>query len=166
QPIDPRKAEYSRMPTKRAISNVVTAVIRSYRFTSLAELNAVLHQFNVTVDRGKEGTKMHRHRGLVYSIIDGRGDRIGIPFKASSLPGKPTLPNLEKKFERNTERRKPHKDALKQRIDKVMNSYEIFTKATFIAELAKENIHVVFRQNQQGMIYGITYVDNKNKVVF
>ncbi|GGC33264.1 mobilization protein [Parapedobacter defluvii] len=164
--IDPEKAQYGRTPTKRAISNVVSAVVRSYKFTSLAELNAVLSQYNVVADRGKEDTDMYKHRGLVYSIIDAEGNRIGIPFKASVLPYKPTLDHLEKKFERNAEKRNLHKDDFKQRIDKVMDGYTQFTKATFISELAKQGIHAVFRQNEQGRIYGITYVDNSHKTVF
>jgi hypothetical protein len=32
--------------------------------------------------------------------------------------------------------------------------------------LQKENIHVVLRQNDNGIIYGITYVDHKTKCVF
>src|SRR5690606_12728101 len=145
---------------------VVSAAIRSYKFTSLAEWNAVLSQYNVVADRGKEDTDMYKHRGLVYSIIDAAGNRIGIPFKASALPYKPTLDNLEKKFDHNAEKRKPHRDDLKQRIDTVMGAYTQFTKATFNEELTKQGIHPAFRQNEQGRIYGITYVDNIHKTVF
>lgn len=164
--IDIEKAVYGKKPTKQAINNVVSAVMRSYKFTSLAEYNAVLKQFNVIADRGKEDTVMFEKKGLVYSIIDEQGKRVGIPFKASVLSGKPTIAALEKKYSWNEERRKAYKDPLKESIDKVFQKYITLTKATFIAELAKQNINVVFRQNEQGYTYGLTFIDNHNKTVF
>jgi len=166
KPVDLQKAAYGHIPTKRAIGNVATAVYKTYAFTSLAEYNAILGQFNVTASRGSEDTEMYRKKGLVYSLINARGEKVGVPIKSSSLYSKPTLPNLEKKFGRNAEKRKAHKDDLKQRIGKVMDSYGQFTKATFTDGLAKQGIHAVFRQNGQGLIYGITYVDNIHKTVF
>lgn len=166
KPVDPEKAQYGKIPTKRAVSNVVNAVVSSYKFTSLAELNAILKQFNVLADRGKEDTQMFQKKGLIYSLIDEKGNAIGVPIKASSLYSKPTLANLEKQFEKNEEKRKPYKENLKSSIDKVFSGYHEITKDTFIKELAKQNINVVFRQNEQGFTYGTTFVDNKNKTVF
>lgn len=166
KPINIEKAEYGKTPTKRAITNVVTAVTRDYKYTSLAELNAILKQFNVIADRGKEDTQMFQKKGLIYSIIDEKGNKIGIPFKASSLNGKPTLANLENRFIQNEEKRKPYKETLKTDIDKVFTGYREITKETFVKELTKQNINSIFRQNEQGLNYGITFVDNKNKTVF
>jgi len=166
KPVNIEKAEYGKTPTKRAITNVVTAVTRDYKYTSLAELNAILKQFNVVADRGKEDTQMFQKNGLLYSIIDEKDNKIGIPFKASSLNGKPTLSNLEDKFIQNEKKREPYKDGLKASIDKTFTSYHEITKATFVKELAKQNINVIFRQNEQGITYGATFVDHQNKTVF
>lgn len=166
KPIAMEKAVYGKTPTKRAITNIVSEITNTYKFTSVAELNAVLKQFNVTCDRGREDTLMFEKRGLIYSILDKDGNKIGIPFKASSLNGKPTLKNLEEKFEKNKEKRKPYKEALKQRVDKVFAGYKQITKATFLKELQRQGIHAVFRLNEQGFIYGLTFIDNKNRTVF
>ena len=40
------------------------------------------------------------------------------------------------------------------------------TRATFQVELQKQNIHTVFRHNDQGYVFGLTFIDNKNKTVF
>ncbi len=117
-------------------------------------------------DRGKEETQMFQKKGLIYSILDEKGNKIGIPFKASSLNGKPTLTNLESKFIQNEEKRKPYKDGLKASIDKTLTSYREITRETFVKELARQQINVVFRQNEQGFTYGVTFVDNQNKTVF
>src|ERR1700744_1579915 len=50
KPIDLEKALYGKTPTKRAISNTVNAVINNYKYTSVAELNTILNQFNVIAD--------------------------------------------------------------------------------------------------------------------
>ncbi len=166
KPIRIEKAEYGITPTKRAITNVVNVVSQTYKYTSLAELNAVLKQFNVIADRGKEDTMMFQKKGLIYSIVDEKGNKIGIPFKASSIAGKPTLDHLEKQFEKNEERRKPFRDDLKAAIERVFKGYQTITKDTFMNDLAKQNVKGIFRQNEQGFTYGVTFIDNKNKTVF
>jgi hypothetical protein len=164
--VAPEKAVYGKTPTKRAITNVVSAVVSQYNFTSLPEFNAILKQFNVIADRGKEDTLMFEKKGLIYSILDEKGNKIGVPFKASSLNDKPTLKNLEVRFAQNEEKRKPFKESLKGNIEKVFRNYNGITKDTFIKELQEQNIQAVFRQNEQGIIYGVTFIDNYNKTVF
>lgn len=85
---------------------------------------------------------------------------------ASAFYSKPTLRNLEKKFTRNEEKRKPFKQNLISRIDRTHNRYESLTKNTLVAELQKSGINLVFRQNEQGFIYGATFIDHINKAVF
>jgi hypothetical protein len=166
KPADAEKANYGRIPTKKAISNVIVAVMNTYKFTSLAEYNAVLKQFNVIVDRGKDDTEMFRKKGLIYFLLDKQGNKTGVPIKASAFYSKPTLRNLEKKFEKNIEKRKPYKSNLTGRIDKIFNRYNSITKSTLIVELQKSGISLVFRQNEQGFIYGTTFIDHINKSVF
>ncbi|QEC53621.1 relaxase/mobilization nuclease-like protein [Anseongella ginsenosidimutans] len=165
-PIPLEKAHYGKTPTKRAIYNVVSHVLKTYKFTSLAEYNAALKQFNLTADRGKEDTIMFQKRGLVYSIINEEGKRIGIPFKASALAGRPTLDKIEKTFARNKEKRLPHRESLKRRIDQVLGNYHDLTKATFAQELKQQQVAILFRQNAEGLIYGVTFVDHLHKTVF
>jgi hypothetical protein len=166
KPADIEKAFYGKTPTKRAITNIVNAVIDSYKFTSLAEFNAVLKQFNVVANRGKEDTLMYQHKGLLYSIVNAKGEQIGVPIKASAIYNKPTLINLEKEFDKNIEKRKRYKELLKESIEKIFKPYAAISKKTFIAELQKQNINAIFRINEQGFTYGVTYIDNKNKTVF
>ena len=164
--VEAEMAQYGKTPTKRAIANVVTAVTQAYKFTSLAELNAVLQQFNVMADRGPVGSEMYERQGLVYSILDKQGQRIGIPINASALPYQPTLKNLEKLYSVNQQKRPPKKEDLQKRVDQVFAKYHQLSKATFIKELGKRQVSVVFRNNDQGFTYGFTFVDNRHKTVF
>ncbi|WEK17883.1 MAG: relaxase/mobilization nuclease domain-containing protein [Candidatus Pedobacter colombiensis] len=163
---DIEKAKYGRTSTKRQISNVLAGVVNDYKFTSLAEFNAVLMQFNLIADRGKEESDMFQNKGLIYSLIGSNGEKIGVPIKSSAFYSKPTLRNLEIKFERNIEKRKPYKLNLIGRINKVFTKYERITKETLLAELKKDGINLVLRQNDHGRIYGTTFIDHQNKAVF
>ncbi|PWS26150.1 relaxase [Pedobacter yonginense] len=161
-----KKAIYGKRPTKQSIYNIVTPVLRSYAFTSLAEFNAVLAQFNVVADRGAEDSLMFQRKGLVYSIIDEKGKRIGVPIKASMLAGKPILTEIEKKFPKNTLKRKMFREPLKKSIDGIFGKYQQLSRATFEKELADKGIATVFKKNTQGLIYGITFIDHKSRCVF
>ncbi len=164
QPIEPAKATYGKSETKRTISNTVRWVTQKYKYTSLPELNAVLQQFNVIADRGKDDTQMFRKKGLLYSLLDKNGKKIGIPIKASAIYSKPTLPWLEKQFKLNEALRQPFKEKLKQRIDKGLATGKGI--AVFEKYMAACNTIMLLRQNDEGRIYGITFVDNQHKVVF
>lgn len=165
KPIDLAAAEYGKTETKRSISNIVNTVTRSYKFTSIHELNAVLKQYNVMADTGKEGSIVRAKNGLRYSIINSKGQPIGVPIKASAIYGKPTLSFLQNKFEINELLRSPHKERLKGLIDQELkNGPRSFSG--FISDLIAKDVVPVVRQNAEGKIYGITFVDNQTKCVF
>lgn len=165
KPVDVEKVIYGKSETKRSISNVVGAVFSKYKFTSMPEFNAALKQFNVVADRGKEEGRIFKNRGLVYRILDADGNKIGVPIKASSIGCKPILDNLDKKFVLN----EPEKESLKQRtkntIDECLQSSHSSMK-NLVTALQQKQIYTVLRQNAEGRLYGITFVDNQNKVVF
>ena len=165
KPVDAQKAVYGKSETKRSISNVVGAVFSQYKFTSLPEFNAALKQFNVVADRGKEEGKIYKNRGLVYRILDADGNKVGVPIKASSIGCKPILDNLEKKFTANEDAKESLKQRTKNAIDECLQSSPGSIK-NLVAALNQKNIYTVLRQNTEGRLYGITFVDNQNKVVF
>lgn len=162
---DLSRAAYGKSETKRTISNIVNAVTRSYRFTSIHELNAVLKQYNVVADRGKEGTLIRLKNGLRYSLIDKKGNPVGVPIKASSIYGQPTLAKLSDQFSLNELLRTPHKERLQDAID----SFEGFKRQTlddFVRYMVSKQVYPVIRQNDEGRIYGMTFIDNLTRCVF
>ena len=159
-----KKVVYGRDETKLAVSNVVRAVVRNWKFTSLPELNAVLKQYNVVADPGKEDSVMFQKNGLVYSMLDAQGQKIGIPIKASSIYGKPTLKFLEKRYKLNEELRRPIKQQLKQVLDQATQSNS--SKEDFKKQLARQGIQVIFRENHEGRVYGVTFLDHDTRTVF
>ncbi len=164
KPIDLAAADYGKSETKRTISNIVNTVIRSYKFTSIHELNAVLKQYNVIADRGSEGSMVRNMNGLRYSIVDTNSNMIGIPIKASSIYGKPTLNFLNEKYTVNELLRSPHKEQLKRLIDDELKRSTSFD--SLVQSLIGKNVYPVLRKNQEGKIYGVTFIDNNTKCVF
>lgn len=160
----PEKVIYGKSETKAAVSNTVRAVVRDYQFTSLAELNAVLKSFNVEAYRGEPGTKMFEKRGLVYQVLDKKGNRVGVPIKSSSIYSSPTLSNLEKRYEPNKEKRSAHKNSLAAAIDRVLRT-PLKDRFSFRDMLKREGIDLLFRENES-MVYGINFVDHHTKCVF
>ncbi|MGY4539819.1 hypothetical protein ACVW0P_004260 [Mucilaginibacter sp. UYNi724] len=158
------QVDYGKSELKRSITNVVTELVRAYKFTSIPELNAVLNQYNITADRGSKDSRMYEKNGLVYWVLDGKGNKIGVPIKASSIYGKPTMKALEERFRLNEMLRKPLKEQLKTTIDKAL--LKPMSQSAFQKQLKNEGIQVIFRQNDEGHLYGITFVDHKSKAVF
>jgi hypothetical protein len=109
---------------------------------------------------------MFEKKGLRYRILDSNGKRIGVPIKASTIRSKPTLSRLERQFRKHEEEKPKYKDAVIKAINDSFRGRGSLTKSAFVQALSKEGIYTLFRQNEEGRIYGITFVDNKNKVVF
>jgi len=166
KPVDVQKVLYGKAETKRAITNVLDHVIPSYKYASLAELNAVLQQYNIIADRGAENSRIYVGRGLVYRVLDSNKQRVGVPVKASLIYSKPTLKNIESKFEKNNEERNRFKQRVMNAIDFALLKKSNQSLPALMKSLQKENIHTVLRQNDDGIIYGITYVDHNTKCVF
>lgn len=166
EPVNVQKVMYGKATTKRAVTNVLNKVIAEYRYCSLPELNAVLQQYNIVADRGTEHSRIHQNNGLVYRILDDKGHRVGVPIKASDFYNKPTLTSLQERFLTNEPLKVAHKARLKNSIDFALLSKEIQSVEGLAKMLSNEGVILVVRQNDQGVIYGLTYVDHRTKCVF
>jgi hypothetical protein len=155
---------YGTTDTKRAITNIVNHIAQTYKFTSLPEFNTVLAGYNVMADRGPKETVMFNHGGLRYWALNEDGVKTGVPIKASSLYKKPTLKLLNERFKLNEFLRKPFKGPICKSLEKALS------KSTNHQELKQlltgDNIELLIRKNAEGRIYGLTFIDHQNKVVF
>ncbi|NIJ52206.1 relaxase/mobilization nuclease domain-containing protein [Dyadobacter arcticus] len=159
-------ANYGKVETKRAIANVLAGVIDKYKFTSIPELNAVLNQYNVAADRGSEDSRTFKKGGLHYRLLNAKGERVGVPIKASDFHQKPTLKYLQNRFEINEQQRQSDKTRVKNAIDFTLYGKANVTIDRLMSTLGRDGIDTVLRKNETGLIYGITYVDHRTKAVF
>lgn len=159
-------ATYGKSDTRSAIQNVLEAVLDRYKYTSMHELNAVLGLYNIRAERGAKGSRMEKHKGLYYRILDGQGQPVGIPVKASLFYSSPTLARLEAKFARNRITGSTNMARIRNLIDLQAAAKPKPDLKRLEGQLAKEGIAIVHRQNSEGFLYGLTYVDHKTGAVF
>jgi len=167
KPVNAARVLYGKSETKRAIGNVLQTVLPLYKYASLAELNAVLRQYNIVADRGEENSRIFRHSGLVYRVLDEKGNKVGVPIKASLFFKDTTLKFLERNFEANKQAKDDPKAKL--RLKNAIDLYFLGRDKSLdglVAALKKQGVDTVVRRNEQGLIYGITYVDHQSKCVF
>jgi hypothetical protein len=166
QPISMGKVLYGKIESKKALTNVLNKVLNEYKYSSLPELNAVLKQYNVLADRGSENSKIFLANGLVYRILDDKGNPIGVPIKASDFYFKPTLKFLSEKFKSNETRTLSDKLRVKNSINMALFREQAMPVSHLAKLLEREGIQTVFRRSNEGLLYGITYIDLITKNVF
>ncbi|WP_333624299.1 relaxase/mobilization nuclease domain-containing protein [Sphingobacterium siyangense] len=166
KPITAEKVIYGKLDTKRAIGNILAEVIPNYKFTSLGELNAVLKLYNVLAEWGQEGSRINKNGGLLYRIINTKGQPVGVPIKASLFADKPTLNNLAKRFLTNDTYRFKFKNDVKTKIDLAIKFKKPDSLQKLQEQLKIQGLRLVPQVNEEGSIFGLTYVDLKSKCVF
>jgi hypothetical protein len=156
---------YGENNLKNQIASVIRPLVKSYHFQTIGEYKALLSLYKITVDEIKGGTPDKMFNGLVYSAMDDKGERIGMPFK-SSLFGKTVG------YEALLQRMLQSRELIKQKQLKNRSKAIITTamkspgnRADFEKQLIDNGIHVVFRQNDAGRMYGVTFIDHQNKCV-
>lgn len=169
KPVNAEKLLYGKNAasgTKRAIANVLDTVLPKYKYTSLPELNAVLRQYNIVADQGNKESRIYKSGGLAYRVLDANGQKVGVPIPASHIYNKPTLKNLEKNFVKNQVQRRPHMQRVRNAVDYIIATKGRISLTELQNHLQKERIALVVRQNADGIVYGLTYVDHKTQSVF
>jgi len=157
---------YEKGDVKHQVANVIRPVAQGYHFLSLKEYKALLSFYNVHVEEVSGEIKGKPYRGLVYSALNSNGEKVGNPLNASSFDKSVGINALEKRMEKSTEiiKQKGLKDRSKEVIASAMKSHP--DRISFKKGLAKNGITVLFRENEQGRIYGATFIDHEQKVVF
>jgi len=166
-PISPASispAKYGRMETKQAISNIVREVTSTYKYTSLDELNAILRHYNIIAYRGAFGSTIRQKGGLLYSIVDKDGYKIGVPIKSSSIYTGPTLKYIESKFNKNIIKKAQSQKYVSRTVNYAFTRSK--TADQFTSFLQSRNIRLFVERDTQENIREIRFVDHSNRSVF
>lgn len=136
-----------------------------YRFQTLGEYRALLSLYNIGVEEVKGENKGKPYRGLVYSALDDEGKRVGTPLK-SSLFGKALgFEGLEKLFDKSKETIKTNGVAKQTQAIVSASLASTRTESEFRAALREKGIDLVLRRNDEGRIYGATFIDHNQRAV-
>lgn len=161
-----KAVDYKRGDFKSQIASVVRNISSQYQFQSLGEYNALLSLYNITAEKVEGEMHGYLQRGLLYFPTDRKGKKTGNPFKASLFGKKAGLDSLEKHFEYNKAKMKSlsKREKLKEKIVLALQSSN--DEKSFTKKLHKEGINTVIRKNDQGRIYGMTFIDHHSKSVW
>lgn len=101
----------------------------------------------------------------MYFPLNDKGEKSGLPFKASLFGKTAGIAALELQFAKckTTLKDHPSKQTLKSAIISALQSTS--DELSFKKQLAKQGINVVTRRNDTGRVYGITFIDHNSKTV-
>ena len=159
-----QKAIYGQSDTSQAIGNVLNFVIPNYKYTSLEELNTVLRIYNVMAEGGLPSSRMYKHGGLVYRMLNEEGRKIGAPINASNFSIKPTLKSLQLKFASNRADRQLHDQRIKNAVDLAFIKGDISSIADLEKMLLPDRIQLIAHKDSKGNIHDLAYIDHEKKL--
>jgi hypothetical protein len=161
-----KKVDYKQGDVKHQIANVIRSVARDYHFLSLKEYKAVLSLYNIGMEEIRGEVKGKEYKGLVYLALNKKGEKVGVPFKSSLFGKSVGMEALEKRIEKSAEiiKNKRLKERSKTVIAATMRTAN--NRPDFEKMLERQGISVLFRENEQGRIYGATFIDHEQKAVF
>ena len=150
---------------KRQVGNTVKAVFRDYQFQTIGELRALLSFYNLTVDEVRGNVKGEDYNGLVYSVIDANGNKVGNPFK-SSLFGKTVgYEALLRKaaFSKKNIKEKNLTEPTRKTLEYALR--RTYDRVELVQMLKAKGIDCVFRYTDEGRLYGATFIDHRTHCV-
>ncbi|MCM1151988.1 MAG: relaxase/mobilization nuclease domain-containing protein [Alistipes senegalensis] len=150
---------------KRQIGNVLKGISGKYRFQTLGEYRALLSLYRLTVEECRGEAYGREYRGFVYSAIDDRGNKVGIPFKASRFGKRYGYEAFEQWCAVSKEQIKTRKLGDMTKATAMAALRRTKDCAEFIDLMKAKGVDVVLRETDTGRIYGATFIDHRTGCV-
>ena len=157
------KVDIDRGNIKEQVANVTRMVLKHYRFCSLGELNAILSKYNLAVEEGKTEFRGKKYDGLVYVPTDDKGDKVGTPIHASDIGRGVGYTAVQNRMQKSKLAVKPLRPAVRRKVLEVMRTSPK-TEKELRQRLEEQGLRAVIRKNDNGRIYGITFIDDEQGV--
>ena len=160
-----KKVDYAAGDVKHQIGNAVKGTCYGYRFQSFGEYKALLACYNVYAEEVKGEINGTPYQGIVYSAMNDKGEKVGNPVKASRIGKSVGYEALERRMQKSGEviKDKNLKEHTRRMVAAVMKTAD--NRRELERQLKQKGIDVLFRQNDSGRIYGVTFIDHNNRVV-
>ena len=141
------------------------AIAGCYRFQSFTEYKALLSIYNVQAEEVKGEVNGKPYNGIVYSATNDKGEKQGNPFKSSSLGKSVGYEAIQRRIKKSAKdiQDKNLKERTRRTVGAVMKS--VHNREQLVADLKAKGIDVLFRQNDTGRIYGVTFIDHESRTV-
>ena len=160
-----RKVDASAGDVKKQAGNTVKTLNGQYRFQTMGEYRALLSLYNMTVEETHGNVRGREYHGLVYSVTDDMGNKVGNPFKSSLFGKSVGYEAVQRKFARSKQEMKDRKPAgmTKRTVLSVLEG--TYDKDKFVATLKGKGIDTMLRYTEEGRIYGATFIDHRTGCV-
>lgn len=150
---------------KKQLVSVIRPAAKFYHCPSFKEYRVLLSTYNICVEEVKGEMYGKPYNGLVYFATDDKGKKVGNPFKASLFGKAVGYEALQNRFKASKEKLKEKHLAPKTKAVVAGALRRSATKEDFRTNLHHKGIDVLFRENEQGRLYGITFIDQNNGCV-
>ena len=157
------KVDIGKGDIKQQVSSIVRAVLKHYTFCSLGELNAILSRYNLAVEEVKAEYRGKRYDGLVYVPADNKGNKVSTPIHASDIGRGVGYTAVQNKIQKSKQTVKPLISVIRNKVLQAMRTSPQ-TEKDLQRKLAEKGLRVVIRKNDNGRIYGITFIDDEQGV--
>ncbi|WP_333616231.1 conjugal transfer protein MobB [Bacteroides pyogenes] len=150
---------------KKQLASVIKPAVKFYHCPSFKEYRALLSTYNICVEEVKGEIHGKTYMGLLYFATDDKENKVGKVFK-SSLFGKAVgYEALHNRFKVSKEKLKEKHLAPKTKVVVAGALNRSSTREDFRDNLHRKGIDVLFRENEEGRLYGITFIDHNNGCV-
>ncbi len=161
-----KKVNASEGDVRHQIGNVLKTVLAEYRFQTFGEYNALLSTFNIEVRQVRGEYQGTPYTGIVYAATDDEGKVISPPFKSARFGKRFGSEGLAKRMQAHIRDYKAGRwrADIRPRISAAIQ--QAASRKELEDLLGTDRIDVVFRRNESGRIYGVTFIDYEQKEVF
>ena len=157
------KVDIGKGNIKEQVANVARMVLKHYRFCSLGELNAILSKYNLAVEEVKTEFRGKKYDGLVYVPTDDKGGKISTPINASDIGRGVGYTAVQNRIQKSKQTVKPLILTVRNKVLQAMRTSPQ-TEKDLRSRLEEQGLRVVIRKNDNGRIYGITFIDDEQGV--
>ena len=148
---------------KEQVANVVRMVLKHYKFCSLGELNAILSKYNLAVEEVKTEFRGKKYDGLVYVPTDDKSNKVSTPIHASDIGRGVGYTAIQNRIQKSKQTVKPLIPTIRNKVLQTMRTSPN-TEKELRQRLEEQGLRVVIRKNDNGRIYGITFIDDEQGV--
>ena len=148
---------------KKQVAETLRSVLKHYEFCSLGELNAILSIYNLAVEEVKTEFRGKKYNGLVYVPTDDKGGKVSTPINASDIGRGVGYTAVQNRMQKSKQSIKALISAAREKVLHVMRTSPQ-TEEALQQRLEEQGLRMVVRKNENGRIYGITFIDDKEGI--
>ena len=163
--VETPKVDISKENIKEQVASALRMVLKHYKFCSLGELNAILSRYHLAVEEVKTEFRGKKYDGLVYVPTDDKGGKVSTPIHASDIGRGVGYTAVQNRMQKSKQAIKPLVPTIRNKVLQAMRTSPQ-TEKDLRSRLEEQGLRVVIRKNDNGRIYGITFIDDEQGVAF